>query len=75
MKLFDLFGSSAFSVVQKDMTGNIEKIRSRQAAFPTQCETLEGLVKGESDEKKRIATEGLMWLLRSVMKKYLSNIV
>lgn len=64
VKLFDLLGSSAFAIVQKDMTGNIEKIRTRQNAFPAQCETLEGLVKGEAVEKKRTATEGLMWLLR-----------
>lgn len=64
VKLFDLLGSSAFAIVQKDMTGNIEKIRTRQTAFPAQCETLEGLVKGEAGEKKRTATEGLMWLLR-----------
>lgn len=64
VKLFDLLGSSAFAIVQKDMTGNIEKIRTRQKAFPAQCDTLEGLVKGEAVEKKRTATEGLMWLLR-----------
>lgn len=64
VRLFDLLGSSAFAIVQKDMTGNIEKIRARQTAFPAQCSTLEGLVKGESVEKKRTATEGLMWLLR-----------
>lgn len=66
VKLFDLLGSTAFAIVQKDMTGNIEKIRARQLAFPAQSATLESLVKSESVEKKRTATEGLMWLLRSV---------
>ncbi|CCG82806.1 putative Glycolipid transfer protein HET-C2 [Taphrina deformans PYCC 5710] len=64
VKLFDLLGSSAFAIVQKDMTGNIEKIRTRQAAYPAQSETLENLVKSEATEKKRTATEGLLWLLR-----------
>lgn len=69
VKLFDLLGSSAFAIVQKDMTGNIEKIRTRQLSSPVQCETLEGLVKGEAGEKKRTATEGLMWLLRYIVAK------
>ena len=79
VKLFDLLGSSAFAIVQKDMTGNIEKIRTRQKVYPAQCETLEGLVKGEAIEKKRTATEGLMWLLRGLdftaqaLRKSLSN--
>lgn len=66
VRLFDLLGSTAFAIVQKDMTGNIEKIRARQLAFPAQSDTLESLVKSESVEKKRTATEGLLWLLRSV---------
>lgn len=70
VRLFDLLGSSAFAIVQKDMTGNIEKIRARQTAFPAQCDTLEGLVKGEAVEKKRTATEGLMWLLRCASFSY-----
>lgn len=64
VKLFDLLGSSAFTIVQKDMTGNIDKIRTRQKAFPAQCDTLEHLVMGEAVEKKKTATEGLLWLLR-----------
>ena len=66
VKLFDLLGSAAFSVVQKDMLGNIAKVRARQLAHPAQCETLEELVKNEAGEKKRTATEGLLWLLRCV---------
>ena len=64
MRLFDLLGSAAFTIVQNDMTGNITKIKARQQTHPAQCATLEQLVKGEATEKKRTATEGLLWLLR-----------
>jgi hypothetical protein len=64
VRLFDLLGSPAFTIVQNDMTGNITKIKARATSHPAQCATLEQLVKGESTEKKRTATEGLLWLLR-----------
>ncbi|KAI9281885.1 glycolipid transfer protein domain-containing protein [Sporodiniella umbellata] len=62
VKLFDLLGSAAFSVVQNDMNGNIKKIRERYLSNPTANNTLEELTKNESSEKKRVATEGLLWL-------------
>nr|GAT44281.1 predicted protein [Mycena chlorophos] len=62
--LFDLLGSAAFSVVQNDLKGNITKVRARYDATPTLSDTLEKLVENEKGEKKRTATEGLMWLLR-----------
>ncbi|KAJ4483968.1 glycolipid transfer protein domain-containing protein [Lentinula aciculospora] len=62
--LFDLLGSTAFAVVQSDLKGNIVKVRARYDATPAQSATLEELVKNEQGEKKRTATEGLMWLLR-----------
>ncbi|EAU91073.1 het-c2 protein [Coprinopsis cinerea okayama7 len=64
--LFDLFGSAAFAVVQNDLKGNIAKVRARYEATPTQSATLEQLVENEKGEKKRVATEGLMWLLRGL---------
>ncbi|TRM70217.1 glycolipid transfer protein domain-containing protein [Schizophyllum amplum] len=64
--LFDLLGSAAFSVVQSDLRGNITKLRTRYDAFPAQSGTLEQLVESEKGEKKRTATEGLMWLLRGL---------
>ncbi|KZP34427.1 glycolipid transfer protein [Athelia psychrophila] len=64
--LFDLLGSTAFTVVQSDIKGNITKVRARYNAVPDQCATLEALVKNEASEKKRPATEGLMWLLRGM---------
>ncbi|PWN48438.1 putative het-c2 protein [Violaceomyces palustris] len=69
VKLFDLLGSSAFSVVQNDMNGNIKKIRERLLSTgPDLSGTLEKLVanEGKPGDKKRTATEGLMWLLRGL---------
>ncbi|KAH7909295.1 glycolipid transfer protein domain-containing protein [Hygrophoropsis aurantiaca] len=64
--LFDLLGSAAFVVVQKDIKGNITKVRTRYDAVPDKCATLEQLVINEKGEKKRTATEGLMWLIRGL---------
>ncbi|KAK7473217.1 hypothetical protein VKT23_001315 [Stygiomarasmius scandens] len=64
--LFDLLGSAAFSPVQSDLKGNITKVRARYDAAPEKSATLEELVKNEQGEKKRTATEGLMWLLRGL---------
>ncbi|KAI8075057.1 glycolipid transfer protein domain-containing protein [Gongronella butleri] len=66
VSLFDALGSSAFSVVQKDMNGNIQKIRTRFLSNPTANNTLENLVANEAHEKKRVATEGLLWLIRGL---------
>jgi len=43
-----------------------QKIRNRYNAAPAQSQTLEQLVENEKGEKKRTATEGLLWLLRCV---------
>ncbi|KAF8813904.1 glycolipid transfer protein [Phlegmacium glaucopus] len=64
--MFDLLGSAAFSVVQIDLKGNITKVRARYEATPILSATLEGLVLNEKGEKKRTATEGLLWLLRGL---------
>ncbi|CAB4404062.1 unnamed protein product [Rhizophagus irregularis] len=66
VKLFDLLGSKAFNVVQSDMNGNIEKIKNRYEADPAKSPTLEKLVINEQGEKKRTATEGLLWLKRGL---------
>ncbi|CAO1617808.1 unnamed protein product [Sympodiomycopsis kandeliae] len=68
VKLFDLLGNAAFVIVQNDMTGNLKKIKDRLLAAPTQSHTLELLVENEGapGDKKRTATEGLMWLLRGL---------
>ncbi|KAF8348253.1 glycolipid transfer protein domain-containing protein [Amanita rubescens] len=64
--LFDLLGSTAFSIVQADLNGNIAKVKARYDAAPTLSGTLQSLVENEKGEKKRTATEGLMWLLRGL---------
>lgn len=64
--LFDLLGSAAFAAVQSDLKGNIAKVRARYDAVPAQSGTLELLVENEKGEKKRTATEGLLWLLRGL---------
>jgi len=66
VRLFDLFGSTAFSVVQTDLRGNIVKVRVRYDAATAESSTLEQLVINEKGEKKRTATEGLLWLLRGL---------
>jgi hypothetical protein len=43
-----------------------QKVRARYDATPTLSETLESLVENEKGEKKRTATEGLLWLLRGL---------
>jgi len=53
-------------VVQSDLRGNIAKVRARYDAAPAQSATLEQLVENEKSEKKRTATEGLLWLLRGL---------
>ncbi|GEQ67201.1 hypothetical protein JCM33374_g865 [Metschnikowia sp. JCM 33374] len=66
VKLFDLLGSSAFSVVQKDMTGNIEKVRAKLLEDPANSSTLQGLILSEADTKSKKATQGLLWLTRGL---------
>lgn len=77
--LFDLLGSTAFGVVQKDMTGNIKKIRDFQLASPATSLTLQDIVLAEKDQKKKDATQGLLWLTRGLsftakaLRKNVSN--
>lgn len=66
VKLFDLLGLSAFTVVQKDMTGNIEKVRAKLLSDPANAATLQGLVLSEAGTKDKKATQGLLWLSRGL---------
>ena len=45
---------------------SLQKVRARYDETPTLSNTLEKLVENEKGEKKRKATEGLMWLLRGL---------
>lgn len=66
VSLFDVLGSKAFLPVQKDMTGNIKKIRDRQLSHPAQSKTLQDLCDAELAEKKHTASNGLLWLVRGL---------
>ena len=66
VKLFDLLGNAAFTVVQNDMNGNIAKIRKRLLAFPAESSTLQDLVNNERGQGKKTASEGLLWLTRGL---------
>jgi len=48
------------------MNGNIKKIRERYESNSETNRTLEHLVINEQGEKKRTATEGLLWLKRGL---------
>ncbi|KAG1853431.1 glycolipid transfer protein [Suillus subalutaceus] len=64
--LMSSVGSGAFSPVINDIQGNITKVRGRFNTAPSQSATLELLVANENNNKVGSATEGLMWLLRSL---------
>ncbi|KAK4510710.1 uncharacterized protein ATC70_005143 [Mucor velutinosus] len=66
INMFDLFGSSAFSVVQNDMSNNVKKIRARFLESPLEYNTLELLMAKEAHLKRRLATEALLWLKRGL---------
>ncbi|KAJ3225058.1 hypothetical protein HK099_007433 [Clydaea vesicula] len=65
LKLFDVINATAFSPVKSDMTGNISKIRTKFLENPANS-TLQAIVLSEQDQKKKIATEGLLWLKRGL---------
>ncbi|KAL1407449.1 hypothetical protein Q8F55_006882 [Vanrija albida] len=70
VKIFGLFGNPAFAVVQNDITGNINKVRTFFLANPTEAATLESLLAYDKQihpkQKERVATDALMWLLRGL---------
>jgi len=65
-----LFNSTAFGIVQSDINGNIKKLRERYQATGDKSRTIELLVANEASEKKRTATEGLLWLNRGLKFTY-----
>ncbi|ORX44013.1 glycolipid transfer protein [Hesseltinella vesiculosa] len=61
--MFDLFQAPAFSVVQNDIRGNVQKIRARYVLNTSAQHTLEALLALELLEPaKPKATEALLWL-------------
>ena len=65
VKLFALLGLAAFTPVTSDMNGNIEKVSKKMEADP-RADTLQGLILSEVGDKKKTATQGLLWLLRGL---------
>ncbi|CEP18019.1 hypothetical protein [Parasitella parasitica] len=66
VELFELLQSTAFTIVQNDMNGNIKKIRERYNLNPEVNATLQSLMAAEAPEKKRNATQALLWLTRGL---------
>lgn len=66
VKLFDLLGSKAFTIVQNDMNGNIKKIRTKLLSAPATSGTLQDLILSEAGTKDKTATQGLLWLSRGL---------
>ncbi|KAJ3084371.1 glycolipid transfer protein [Rhizoclosmatium globosum] len=63
--VLDILGT-AFSVVKSDIQGNVTKVQTKAAENPAVFTTLESFVKAELAEKKRPASEGLLWLKRAL---------
>ncbi|KAJ3068832.1 hypothetical protein HK102_007060 [Quaeritorhiza haematococci] len=68
IRLFDILNPTAFAVVKNDMQGNVNKIRTKYNESPSSYPTLQSIVLAEKDAgpKKRVATEGLLWLKRGL---------
>lgn len=66
VKFLDLFESTAFTVVQNDLTDNINKICSRFLTNPVEGATLLDLVLSESKEESKTATQAFLWLTRGL---------
>ncbi|KAL6920821.1 hypothetical protein ACHAPO_004500 [Fusarium lateritium] len=64
--IFDAIGGVAFGPVKKDILGNVEKLRARQAAAPAESGTVQDLVRNELKSGKHTATEGCLWLVRGL---------
>jgi len=64
--IFELLNSTALNVVSNDLNGNIAKVQTRYDEAPDKSATLELLVTNELAEKKKTATQGLLWLLRGL---------
>ncbi|KAJ5733665.1 hypothetical protein N7493_002451 [Penicillium malachiteum] len=64
--LFYILGSIKFKAVIEDLNKNITKIKTRMLAAPTESQSLQDLVLSELKTGKHTATEGLLWLGRSL---------
>ncbi|XP_038152732.1 glycolipid transfer protein-like [Cyprinodon tularosa] len=67
---FDCFGSSVFSIIKKDLNGNITKIKAVYVQDPAKYATLQNILEAEREAHKEWpkvgATLALMWLKRGL---------
>ncbi|KAJ3196111.1 hypothetical protein HK101_010042 [Irineochytrium annulatum] len=63
--IFDKLGSG-LGMIKSDIVGNVTKIRTKHAEDPAKYTTLQSIVEGEKGDKKRVATEGMLWLKRTL---------
>ncbi|XP_015240583.1 PREDICTED: glycolipid transfer protein-like [Cyprinodon variegatus] len=73
---FDCFGSSVFSIIKKDLNGNITKIKAVYVQDPAKYATLQNILEAEREAHKEWpkvgATLALMWLKRMTLPLFLS---
>ena len=64
------FLGTAFTPVKHDIAGNVSKVKIKYESNKSQCQSVQQLVEFDLKEhggKMGIATEGLLWLKRSVL--------
>jgi len=64
--MFELFGSTIFGFVQRDIRGNVAGVRARFQSSPAESTTLEHLVRNENKDGSRVATACLIRLMRGL---------
>ncbi|KAJ6014740.1 hypothetical protein N7540_009331 [Penicillium herquei] len=64
--LFNFLGSIKFKAVIDDLNKNITKVKTRMLAAPAESQSLQDLVLNELKSGSHTATEGLLWLGRSL---------
>ncbi|KAK3858691.1 hypothetical protein Pcinc_035134 [Petrolisthes cinctipes] len=65
IKIYDLLGT-AFYVVKKDMSGNIEKLYKVYNKNPEKYKYLNDLILGERGDPTKFAIDALLWLKRAL---------
>ncbi|ORY59437.1 glycolipid transfer protein domain-containing protein, partial [Leucosporidium creatinivorum] len=66
LKFFELFAPAAAGLASGDIIEDIRRIRTHYLSAPTECRTLELLVKHEQPQRRKLATQSLMWCFRGL---------
>jgi hypothetical protein len=68
LSIFDVLGSLSFGIVKSDINGNVLRIRTKYLENPAKYSALQSIVLAEATMigGKREATQGLLWLRRSL---------